>query len=703
MSPAVTEALRLIAEDRPLPEVLAGIVRSIEMEMPGTLASILLLDESCEHLLVGAAPSLPGDYNAAIDGVAIGPNVGSCGTAAFLNRTIIVEDIQADPLWANFRTLAENAGLRSCWSEPIRDTQGRVLGTFALYHRDVRRPSEAHIQSLAHAAHLVALTLSRKHLVDLLERATRELRDACEAHAAREAFYSVIIGMMPTFLVVKNAADLSFVLINPAAEAALGLVSNTSVGKTVHDLFPAEEALSSDREDLEVIGARSVITDENFAVTTGCGQSKFFTTKKVAVFQDDKPTYIVTVGEDVTERQAGQVALNEALTLAENANAAKSQFLANMSHELRTPLNGIIAMADMLLGLQTDDRTRAMAETIIASGHMLEYVVNDILDVAKIEAGQMKLESAPFNLEAVLTGVTDLHAAAAAIKDVKLELILTPGASGCYIGDQTRVGQVISNLISNAVKFTENGRVIVSASRGRSGLRICVRDTGSGFDRSTAKRLFQRFEQADTSVSRRHGGTGLGLSICRSFCELMGGRIGVRSSAGKGTLFLVTLPLLRAVDVADEASIPTPASEADTAIDRNLRILFADDHDVNRRVVSMILEPLGVDLVMVENGQLALEQAAMTDFDLILMDVQMPVMDGLTATRKIRELESKSGRVRTPVISLTANAMPDDVRRSLEAGSDLHLAKPVRPAALIEAIAALIAPALDDADATATA
>lgn len=383
-------------------------------------------------------------------------------------------------------------------------------------------------------------------------------------------------------------------------------------------------------------------------------------------------------------------ALDRTLAEAESANAAKSQFLANMSHELRTPLNGIIAMTELLHDHQADARGRAMAATIISSGHTLEHVVNDILDVAKIEAGLLRFDAAPFELDELLKAAAQLHGAAAAAKGITLGLTIHEKASGVYLGDRTRVSQVISNLISNAVKFTETGGVHVTARRrANGGLCLSVSDTGVGFDRATAARLFQRFEQADVSVSRRYGGTGLGLSICASLTETMGGRVAVRSVPGKGSTFFahLTLPRLGDVEViGPETSAPSSGTDG-----RSLRVLYADDHAINRQVVAMILDPLGVDLTLVENGREALDILKSAAFDIVLMDVQMPEMDGLTATRLLRAHEAAHGLARTPVISLTANAMPDDVDRSLAAGADRHLPKPIRPAQLLEAIDQIVA------------
>jgi signal transduction histidine kinase/ActR/RegA family two-component response regulator len=407
----------------------------------------------------------------------------------------------------------------------------------------------------------------------------------------------------------------------------------------------------------------------------------------------------LSVGVRRVYRLVNQLAENEqaldlSLAQAEASSAAKSQFLANMSHELRTPLNGIIALSELLERRQSDPTSSSMAKTIVASGRTLELVINDILDVAKIEAGQLKFELAPFDLVDVLSDTVDLHRATAEAKGIRLELLIPPAAAGVYEGDRTRIGQVVSNLVSNAVKFTQSGSVRVTVRRRSRGLCIYVADTGIGFDRATAVRLFQRFEQADVSTNRKYGGTGLGLSICRSLTEMMGGRISVRSRSGEGSVFAVQLPLQRLGETApghacsDQGEQLTGVADAS---DAPLRILFADDHPVNRQVVALILEPLGIHLTEVEDGAMALEAYTNGTFDLVLMDVQMPVMDGLAATRAIREIERSTGRARTPIISLTANAMPEDIRRSLDAGCDTHLAKPVRPDKLIEAVGRALA------------
>lgn len=388
-----------------------------------------------------------------------------------------------------------------------------------------------------------------------------------------------------------------------------------------------------------------------------------------------------------------EIAIEVSRGEAQEANLAKSRFLANMSHELRTPLNGIIAMSEMLHQQQVDRRSREMTGTVIASGRILERVLNDVLDVSKIESSQFDFEQAAFGMAALLRDVTALHRATAEAKGLTLDLNIRSGAEGTYVGDHVRVSQVLSNLLSNAVKFTDRGGITLSVRPRPRGVRVVVTDSGTGFDRATASRLFKRFEQGDSSISRRHGGTGLGLWISRALVLAMGGKIRVRSIVGRGSLFSVYLPL-EPFEVLPSLSSSSMSLQTEGTYDDEdgapLRVLVAEDHPVNQRVITMILDTIGAQVTLVENGALAVEAFKDHDFDIILMDTQMPIMDGLTATQKIRALEADSGAVRTPVIAVTANAMAADQEASLWAGSDLHLSKPVRPTELLAAMSAVM-------------
>jgi len=367
----------------------------------------------------------------------------------------------------------------------------------------------------------------------------------------------------------------------------------------------------------------------------------------------------------------------------ERANQAKSVFLANMSHELRTPLNGVIAIGDRLAEEQDPVVRRELAALVASSGRLLEQVLSDILDASKIEAGEFQLTPAPFDLTQLVRGMAELHAAAAQAKALTFRWSVAPEAAGTYEGDAGRISQILSNLLANAVKFTNDGEVALSVDAVDDGLRFAVRDTGVGFDAEVRERLFKRFVQADQSITRQFGGTGLGLSICAALTEKMGGRINADAAPGEGARFEVFLPLRRCAEPVS----PVREEAAKTVSLEGLRVLLAEDHPTNRKIVEIVLEPFGVDLTSVADGEAALEALGEKTFDAVLMDMQMPILDGLSATRVIRAREAASGAARMLVIMLTANAMDEHVAAAEAAGADLHLAKPLHPAALVEALA----------------
>ncbi|MBK1968141.1 response regulator [Brevundimonas diminuta] len=380
--------------------------------------------------------------------------------------------------------------------------------------------------------------------------------------------------------------------------------------------------------------------------------------------------------------------LRAAQLRAEEANQAKSEFLANMSHEIRTPLNGVVAMADVLSRRDLAPKDRELVDIIRSSGVTLERLLSDILDTVRIETGEVRLDAAPFQLGRMLREIVALWTPMAMQKDVELSLDLHPVLDAVFIGDVVRLRQVLTNLVSNAVKFTEAGRVRIEVTRtadGRASFAVC--DSGIGFDEDFKQRMFHRFQQADGSITRRFGGSGLGLAISADLVRLMGGRLDCESPSDEGARFWFELSLPPA---PEEEAEPAVTSSRSAAAPERLRILLADDHPANRLVVQVMLEAMPVDLVSVENGVEALEAFKQGGFDLVLMDMQMPVMDGLTATSGIREHERLTGAARTPVLMLTANAMSEHVEAGRAAGSDGHLTKPLTVAALTQAIQAAV-------------
>lgn len=414
----------------------------------------------------------------------------------------------------------------------------------------------------------------------------------------------------------------------------------------------------------------------------------------------------------VLRNSRSEAAIRLARAEAESASKAKSVFLANMSHEIRTPLNGVIGLAGALARTELSSEQFEMVSLIRQSGQTLERFLTDILDVSKIEAGKLSLQVEKFDLHEAIEAAVHLMQAAANEKSLRFSLTFGPNARGLFKGDAVRIRQIVSNLASNAVKFTKEGgvevqvEVIEPENDGEAAtLIIKVSDTGIGFDDEARARLFTRFEQADGSITRQFGGTGLGLSICKALTEMMEGTISVLSVPDQGSTFMVKLPLSRsmsldAFDILSETQ-PTssnPATAEEIEPSRLLKILLAEDHPTNQRVVAVILQPYGVDLTVVDNGLKALEAFEAGKFDVVLMDMQMPEMDGLKATQAIRSFELTAQVPRTPIAMLSANAMNEHVEQALDAGCDVHIAKPVTPESLVKGIQAALASAVATRD-----
>ncbi|NJC41810.1 signal transduction histidine kinase/CheY-like chemotaxis protein [Brevundimonas alba] len=400
---------------------------------------------------------------------------------------------------------------------------------------------------------------------------------------------------------------------------------------------------------------------------------------------------IVTVCTDITDLKNDARALAEARDAAQAANAAKSQFLANMSHEIRTPLNGVIGVAQALANTGLSPTQTEMLELIQSSGRTLQVLLSDILDLARVESGRLELSEEAYDLGRAVRDAAQLYEASAREKGLQFFVEIAPEADCWIAGDVVRLKQILTNLVSNAVKFTTEGFVSLTAApgpdqNGKPTLRFSVEDTGIGFDCQTRERLFSRFEQADGAITRKFGGSGLGLAISRQLAEMMGGELDCESEPGGGSAFILTVPF-KALEAP--SAVAAGVAEQTAGDGATVRVLLADDHPVNRRVVEMILAQADVALTSVEDGAQALQAMRDADYDLVLMDMQMPVMDGLTATREIRLHEAAMGLERTPVVMLTANALPEHVAAAEAAGADLHLAKPFDAAELLNLVVAL--------------
>ncbi|MBO9547600.1 MAG: response regulator [Caulobacter sp.] len=397
-------------------------------------------------------------------------------------------------------------------------------------------------------------------------------------------------------------------------------------------------------------------------------------------------------------------AMAELVKARDDANAAnvlKSHFLANMSHEIRTPLNGVLAMAEVMAMDDLGPKQRERLKVIRESGALLLGVLNDVLDLSKIEAGRLEITDRPFDIAQLAQAIRETYAPQARDKGLAFEVAIAPEAQGVWRGDSDRLRQILGNLISNALKFTLEGAVAVrfASAEDGSGLRIDVADTGIGISPEILPRLFDKFVQADSTTTRRFGGSGLGLAICRELAAMMDGSIKVQSREGRGSTFTVLVGLPREealtdVHYIDDGHAPAPeprveteapAPAAETAF---LRVLAADDNPTNQKVVEAVLAPLNAEVVLVADGAACVEAWKAAKFDIVLMDIHMPGMDGVEAAQAIRALEAAEGRVRTPIVAVTANALAHQVEGYLAAGMDGHVAKPIEVTKLYAAIEA---------------
>ncbi len=390
-----------------------------------------------------------------------------------------------------------------------------------------------------------------------------------------------------------------------------------------------------------------------------------------------------TLGEREKDLKGAMRDLESARDAANAANVLKTHFLANMSHEIRTPLNGVLAMAEVMSMGELEPPQRERLGVIRQSGSLLLAVLNDVLDLSKIEAGKLTLVKEDFDLAPSLSATVESFGVLARNKGLDFKMSISDEALGWWRGDADRLRQIVGNLISNAVKFTPHGSVsaAVDVSPDVGALRLIVRDSGVGISPEKLPALFEKFTQADNSATRRFGGTGLGLAICRELTQMMGGSIDVESLEGQGSVFTVELPLNRGHAASDAV-----ADVVSAARDGNLRLLAAEDNPTNQHVLAAVMESLGIDIDIVGDGRQAVDAWKVGGYDLILMDIQMPVMDGIDAAREIRELEATEGRRRTPIVALTANALTYQVAEYLAAGMDDHVAKPIEIAKLYEAI-----------------
>ena len=526
-------------------------------------------------------------------------------------------------------------------------------------------------------------------------------RDITERKRAEEALresqqmLQLVMDNIPQFIFWKDRNSVYLGCNRNFAQLAGVDSPENIVGKTDYELpWKKDEANFWRESDRKVMETDTPEYHTIEPLRRADGKQTWLGTNKVPLHDlEGNVVGILGTFADITERKWAKEELQKAKEAAEAANRAKSKFLANMSHELRTPLNAVIGMTGLLLNTQLRPEQRSYVQTIRHSSDALLTIMNDILDFSKIESGKLQLEQQPFTLQTCMEESFSLLAANAAEKGLKLAYWIDPQTPSTIVGDAARLRQILVNLLSNAVKFTQAGEVTVSvtAQQKRAGgaggdyeIQFAVKDTGIGISQEQSKHLFKSFSQVDSSISRRYGGTGLGLAICKQLTEIMGGRIWVESQVGTGSTFYFTL-----VAQASPISLHTLMMESMQAIPRlaeqlPLRILLAEDNRVNQQVALLILEQIGYRADAVGNGLEVLQSLRRQPYDVVLMDVQMPEMDGLSATRQIYQEWLPGQRPR--IIAMTAYATQSHWEQCLEAGMDDYISKPIQIAKLVSAL-----------------
>jgi two-component system, sensor histidine kinase and response regulator len=519
-----------------------------------------------------------------------------------------------------------------------------------------------------------------------------EQKTAAQEKERQQELLRALIDSIPDIISYRDPKGV-FLGCNEAFAALRGPSAADVLGHTPEELFSPYRAHVIRTRDEEVLQSQHRAVVEEIVTYPDGTEALLETVRSPLRDQHGSLLGILAVGRNITQRKIIEEEMRRAKDLAEDATRAKSDFLANMSHEIRTPMNAIIGMSHLALKTDLTPRQRDYLGKVESSSQHLLGIINDILDFSKVEAGKLDIESAEFDLDKVIGHVADLVAHKAAAKGLEFVLDVAPQVPRRLIGDSLRVGQILINYANNAVKYTDRGRIVVKVrveQRGRDDalLHFSVTDTGIGLTPEQQQLLFQSFQQADSSITRKYGGTGLGLAISKNLAQLMGGEVGVESRFGEGSTFWFTIH----AGVAHHTGLTVPAglTSLGTPLDMVLptspegtRVLLVEDNEINQLVAQEILRDAGYVVEVAENGQIAVDMVREHDWDLVLMDMQMPVMDGLEATSCIRKLANRSG---LPIIAMTANAMQRDRERCLAAGMNDFVTKPVDPEELFKVL-----------------
>ena len=697
-----------VMAQEPVDHTLALLMEGLTEMAPVALAAVLRLDEDGTVAAALASRAMPEAWRQGLAGTALA--VGARPEPALLDGVLAAGHACASathPLVA----LAGRLGFRSCWIEPVRAGDGRTLGLVVKHYGPAVEPDNLDRHLLKEYARLAQLAIERHRNAERLQRNEAELRE-------RQRQWQLTLASMQDGF-ARGGLDDTIEAVNDALVRMLGYASaDELVGRRSKHLYPNRQAWE---ELVSTVVAHGSVRGFRCQARRKDGSLVWVEVSgHLALEASGRMSGVEALVRDISAQIEFEQALATARDAAQAAAQAKGSFLANMSHEIRTPMNAILGLSELALRTGLTPRQSDYLHKVQAAARRLLAILNDVLDLSKIESGYLRLEQVAFALDEVLEGVAGLVAAQVEDKGLTLRVTRGPAVPPRLVGDPLRLGQVLTNLVGNACKFTERGEVEVSVDRMDAApaheptaiwLRLQVRDSGIGMNPAQLQRLFQPFSQADESTTRRFGGTGLGLAISHQLVEMMGGRIRVDSAPGQGSRFIVEVPLgLAAPQVpdlprleagvvpggSDEADEPPhrgdrggPEAQARAAV-RGARVLLVEDNAINRQVAQELLEQAGVLVDVACDGQQALQRLGdlaaqgQRAHDAVLMDLQMPVMDGWTAAARIRTLP---GLADLPILAMTANALAEDRARVRQVGMNDHIAKPIVPGDLLRTLA----------------
>ncbi len=660
---------RALGEASSLAEAAPGILRAVCETLGWQMGALWSLEPHggllrCVELWHAPTASIP-EFEAASRGQSFRLGVGMPGRVWASAQPAWIPDVtQAE----NFprAEAAEREGLRSGLGFPIA-VGGQVAGVMEFFSNEIRQPDENLLEMFRALGSQIGQYIERHHAEEMLNR-----------------FFTLSLDMLSIV-----GFDGSRKVVNPAWERILGYSEEEVKKFSLTDLVHPEDRAAMESQVRKMLAGETTVSFEA-RYRAKDGSYRWLLWNAIPFVEQQ---LIYAAARDITERKRSEEHMQELRTQAEAATRAKSEFLARMSHEIRTPLNVVIGMGDLLDRSGLTPEQRQYVSVFQKAGSTLLELVNDILDLSKIESGRLSLEDTEFDVRSVVETTIEMMSMRARQKGLELSYDVLAGTPGHVRGDPERLRQILINLVGNAIKFTDQGQVAVRVQPDPEDfpshvLRFTVSDTGIGIPPEKTATIFEDFTQVDASTTRHYGGTGLGLAISKRLVELMGGRIWVEPNTGGGAVFHFTAHLSpvtaasaqkhtasRNIELPDPAPVPA------------LHVLVADDSEDNRFLMAEYLKHFGCHMDFAETGQAAVDKFCSSAYDLVLMDLQMPLLDGYSATRRIRAWEQQQRRDPTPVIAVTASALEGDMEKALSAGCTACLRKPVRLRSLIEAIA----------------